>query len=59
MKANHQFRIGYTDARAAMSLANKLPDSGNMNKLFKVKGKDYEQGFRLGLKAIAKEKGQA
>jgi len=58
MNTNHNFRLGYVDAKAAISIANKQPTTGNMNKLFKVKGAEYKAGFLKGLKAYAKEEGQ-
>jgi len=57
MQANQKFRLGYMDARAAMSLANKMPSQGNMNALFRIKGPDYKAGFLKGLKSVAKKQG--
>ena len=58
MHTNYNYRLGYIDAKAAISIANKQPTTGNMNMLFKVKGAEYKAGFLKGLKAYAKKEGQ-
>jgi hypothetical protein len=54
MNTNYHFRLGWIDADAAIKLLNRSPGRLHLDKLFKVKGADYQKGFEKRLSEISK-----
>jgi len=55
VNTNHNFRLGWVDADASVKLLNKAPGTLHLARLFKIKGKDYQEGFEKRLALLSRK----
>ena len=55
MHTNYKYRMGYMDADASIRLLNKAPGTLHLERLFKIKGKDYQLGFEKRLAQLSRK----